>query len=333
MKTKYIKNMVTFIFFFILFGSTIKAESSSCKVLVVMSYEETNPWCQEIKEGIDSILADYCEIKYFYMNTKRNIKGGPKKAKEAFTLYKKLQPDGVIAADDPVQSMFVVPYLKNKVKTPVMFNGVNAESDQYGYPASNISGILERSHTRESIAFAKQLIPSINTVGFIARDSLSGRSIQKQVQNESDTYPAKLIDFKLVKTIKQALTVIKDYREKADLIGAFATNGLLDDNGNPLDNKQVTNIITKAFGKPMIGANKFHVRFGALCSVIKTGQTQGRVAAEMLLKAMQGTPVSDLPITVNKHGKRMINATVMRSLGIEPKRRMLIGAELVKTTE
>jgi len=40
-------------------------EATSCKVLVVMSYEEDNPWCVEIKEGIDSVLASTCEVKYF----------------------------------------------------------------------------------------------------------------------------------------------------------------------------------------------------------------------------------------------------------------------------
>jgi len=53
----------------------------------------------------------------------------------------------------------------------------------------------------------------------------------------------------------------------------------------------------------------------------------------MLVKAMDGTPVSQIPIRVNKYGKRMLNVSVMQSLGIRPKRRAIIGAELIKTTE
>ena len=36
------------------------------KVLVVMSYEEDNPWCKEIREGIESVLSTSAELEYFY---------------------------------------------------------------------------------------------------------------------------------------------------------------------------------------------------------------------------------------------------------------------------
>ena len=304
-----------------------------CKILVVMSYEEINPWCQEIKEGIETVLTNRCETQYFYMNTKQNIKAGPQKAKEAYDLYLRLRPDGVIAADDNAQSMFVVPYLKDKVKTPIMFCGVNDDATKYGYPATNVSGILERSFISESIAFAKQLIPSINTVGFIAKDSPSGQAILKQVENESHTYIAKLTDFKLVQTIPETLVAVDGFKKTSDLLFVDATNGILDADGKPLNNKNVTQIITKAFGKPVIGANDFHVQYGALCAVIKSGQSQGKIAADMLVKALNGTPIEQIPISVNKYGKRMMNVSVMKSLGIRPKRRALIGTHLVKTTD
>jgi len=87
-------------------------ESKKFKVLVVMSYEEDYPWDQDIKAEIDSVLAETCEIRYFYMNTKRDLGGGPGKAEEAYALYRQFQPDGVIAADDDAQAMFVVPYTR-----------------------------------------------------------------------------------------------------------------------------------------------------------------------------------------------------------------------------
>jgi len=308
-------------------------EAASYKILVVMSYEEENPWCIQIKEGIDSVFAGDSEIKYFYMDTKKNFEGGGRKAKDAYEVYKRFRPDGVIAADDNAQSMFVLPYLKDKVKTPVMFCAVNEAPEKYGYPASNVSGVLERDFIGESIAFAKQLVPSINTVGFLAKDSPSGRAILKQVEIESDTYLAKFAGFKLVKTIKETLAVLEDYEKRSDALFITSTNGILDTDGKSLDNEQVTKIVAKFYKKPLIGANDFHVRYGVLCAVIKSGNAQGRVSAEMLLKAIKGTPVNHIPITLNKYGKRMLNVTVMNELEIRPKRRVLVGTELVKTSE
>ena len=316
-----------------LFFNIPMIEAASYKILVVMSYEEENPWCIQIKEGIDSVFTGDGEIKYFYMDTKKNFEDGVRKAKEVYELYKRFRPDGVIAADDNAQSMFVLPYLKDKVKTPVMFCAVNAEPEKYGYPASNVSGVLERDFISESIAFAKQLVPSINTVGFLAKDSPSGRAILKQVEIESDNYLAKFAGFKLVKTIKETVAVLDEYKKTCDAIFITSTNGILDTNGNPLDNEQVTKAIIKLYNKPLIGANDFHVRYGVLCAVVKSGNAQGRMSAEMLLKAIKGTPIKHIPITVNKYGKRMLNVTVMKELGIRPKRRVLVGTQLVKTSE
>ena len=316
-----------------IFFNVPAAGAASYKVLVVMSYEADNPWCMQMKEGIDSVFAGNSKIKYFYMDTKKDFNGGGRKAQEAHELYQRLQPDGVIAADDNAQSMFVLPYLKEKVNTPVMFCAVNADPEQYGYPASNVSGILERAFIRESIAFAKQLVPSINTVGFLTKDSPAGRAIRKQVENESDTYLTNVAGFQLVKSIKETLVVLAEYQKTADALFISATNGILDDDGNSLDNLQVTKIVAKLFKKPLIGANDFHVKYGVLCAVVKSGKAQGKIAAEMLQKAMNGTPIEQIPVTKNKYGKRMLNVTVMKELGVRPKRRVLVGTELVKTSE
>lgn len=196
-----------------------------------------------------------------------------------------------------------------------------------------MTGILERNFIGESIAFAKQLIPSIRTVGFLAKESPSGRAVLKQVESEYRDYLAEVTEFKLVETIQKALSEIEVFKKTSDLLFVDATNGILDTEGKPLTNKQVTQILAKAFRKPMIGANDFHVQNGVLCAVVKSGRAQGRIAAEMLIQMMNGTPASEIPIRVNKYGKRMLNVTVMQSLGIRPRRRALIGTELIKTTQ
>ena len=331
MKTNTINSPVTVILLCISFLYPATVLPAGFNVLVVMSYEQDNPWCQEIKKGIDSVLSGNSEITYFYMDTKINREGGEKKASEAYALYQKIQPDGVITADDNAQQMFVLPYLKNKVKTPVMFSGVNADAEKYGYPASNVSGILERGHIRESIAFAKQLVPSINTIAFVVSDSPSGRALLKQVNAESDTFPAKVDSFNLATDTDQLVSYSQALNNQSDAVYTDSLVGLKDKNGIPQSHKDVLNLLLTTYDKPVIGANQYHVEQGALCSVIKTGQEQGETAAEMLLKAMQGTPVGEIPITRNYKGKRVINATTMKSLGIIPRPVVLLGAELLKT--
>lgn len=46
------------------------AGAAEFKVLVVMSYEVDNPWVQEIRAGVESVLAPLSDILYFHLNTK-----------------------------------------------------------------------------------------------------------------------------------------------------------------------------------------------------------------------------------------------------------------------
>ena len=313
-------------------GAPVAAQTPLYKVLVVMSYEPEFLWAQDTMDGINSALAGKADIRFFHMDTKKNFEGGPAKAQEAYALYQEWQPDGVIAADDDAQKMFVVPYLKDKVNTPVMFCGVNGEAETYGYPALNVSGILERYHFAETIHFARQIDPSIKTVGFMFKFSPTADAAERQVQQETDTYPVKVVGFKKPKTLAEALAMIEELKQaQCDFLCIDALQGLKDDQGNPMVEEEIFPIIIKAFGKPVSGSSRFQMKFGVLCSVIKTGQEHGRVAGEMLLKAMQGTPMSELPITVNKEGKRLINVDALKTLGIKPKPHVLQGVEFIKT--
>lgn len=303
------------------------------KVLVVMSYEEHNPWCKEIKEGIDAVLSETSDITYFYMDTKVDLEGGAAKAKEAFALFEDLRPDGVITADDNAQHMFVLPYLYDKTEAPVMFCGVNADADRYGYPNAHISGILERGHIRESIAFSKQMVPSIENVVFIARNSPSGKALSQQVEEESESFPARKIGVHLLDSIDDIAEFEAGIREQYDAIYIDSLEGIQDTQGRALSNMEAIELLASTFRKPIIGANQYHVEQGALCAVVKTGQEQGKTAAEMLLKAMQGVPIPELLVSRNFRGKRIINVTAMEQLDIKVRPIVLLGATLIKTGE
>ncbi|MCW8886468.1 MAG: hypothetical protein OQK12_14630 [Motiliproteus sp.] len=301
------------------------------KVLVVFSYEQDFYWTKEIRQGIESVLADKAKITYFHMDTKDNLAGGKQKASQAYELYRQLQPDGVITADDNAQHMFVVPYLRDKVDTPVMFSGVNAEPQKYGYPASNVSGILERGHIRESIAFLKQFSPAINNIGFIAKDSPSGRAVFEQIERESGSYAVDVCDRKLVKYKEDLISVGNDFKQRCDAVYVDGLGGLTDDQDNKITHRHILDLLDRHYQGPVLGANRYHVEQGALSAVIKTGQEQGQRAAEMLLKAMEGTPIMKLPISRNFKGRRILNVSTMKMLGIQPRAITLRGAELVRT--
>ena len=308
-------------------GSTLAADF---KVLVVMSYEEDNPWVREIREGIDGVLLPAAEITYFHMNTKANRDGGPARAEEASALFKSLQPNGVITADDDAVAMFILPYLKDKTATPVMFNGVNAAAEKYGFPNAHVFGVLEPAHARESLAFIKQILPSVRKACFMTADVPPGRALRSQVDAEKATYPISTSDFHLIRDNQQLEGLGKSLNANCDLLFVDSLEGILDRNGKTQTNKDVFPLIQRIFNKPILGANRYQVEQGALAAVVKTGQEQGERSAEMLLQAMRGKSVSSLPVTQNSRGQRVINVSALERMGIMPQPSVLRGAALVR---
>lgn len=313
--------------------ATAQAQTERYKVLVVMSYEEDNPWCQEIREGIEGVLAEVADIDYLYMDTKVDPAGGGRKAAEALQRYKASAPDGVITADDNAQRLFVEPHLKNQVDTPVMFCGVNADPAKYGFPADNVSGVLERGHVRESIAFVRQFSPQVQRVGFVVRNSPSGRALREQVQAEQSEYRADVSGFHLIDSIEQLQGMGEELQANHDVLYVDSLEGMPASGGKALSNRDVLMVLSELFPKPILAGNQYQVEQGAMSAVVKTGQEQGEGAARQLLAAMRGTPVEDIPISRNFRGRRVINVSTLERLKITPRPIVLRGATLVRTAQ
>ena len=301
------------------------------KVLVVFSYEKNYLWDVEIREEIEKVFSSSAELTFFYMNTKVALENGSEKAAEAFALYQKMQPDGVIAVDDNAQSMFVVPYLKNRVSTPVMFCGVNAKPEAYGYPAKNVSGILERYHFEETISFNRQIAGKTETFALMVNESPLADLMARELKAEKDKLSAEMVAFLRPTTLPQAINMVQNVRDKVDLLMLLTLKGLVDASGKPVSDSESIAKVVKAFNKPTAATATFVVKNGALSGVLTTGQEQGKMAATMLLRAMHGVPMDQLPVTRNYRGKRMINVTTMKSLDITPDPLALRGAKLVRS--
>jgi ABC-type uncharacterized transport system substrate-binding protein len=307
-------------------------EAADCKVLAVMAFQSDFFRMEEIQAGIDEVLGGACEVQYVYLNALSEPQNIEARAKEAYAVFQELQPNGVIATNDEAQAYFVAPYLKDQTETPVIFCDINEAPQTFGYPTEQISGILRRPPVGEAIVFARQLAPDINTVGILFAEEATSEALAKQISAERDTYAADVLEPSYVNTFDAAIATAGELKNQCDalFIGPIASL-LVDAAGNPLPMPQLVTAVAQEFGKPTITIWDIVVRSGALCAVSDFGQEQGQVAAEMLQQAMAGTPMSELPVTKNQYGQRILNKTVLKTLGITPSRRVLVGTELVET--
>ena len=239
-----------------------QVSAAQFKVMVVLSYDRQFAWERDIVEGILSVLGESSDIQYVEMNTKADFAGGQQKAQEAYALYQQFQPDGIITADDNAISMFVLPYIKDKVKTPVIFCGVNAEPEKYGFPASNVSGVLERTHYLSSLALAKQLVPTLKTYSFMEKKDPSAEENLKQLKKQIPADEFRFVEAKMPVTLKEALAMATELNAQSDALIMSTLTGLLDDNGKALTDETAVPLVNQAFGKPVLGTMDSQVAMG-----------------------------------------------------------------------
>ncbi|GAJ18072.1 unnamed protein product, partial [marine sediment metagenome] len=64
---------------------------------------------------------------------------------------------------------------------PFVFAGMNGEPGDYGFPADNITGVLERGHVNESMELLKRLVPSLTRAAIITDNSPTSQAFISRV--------------------------------------------------------------------------------------------------------------------------------------------------------
>ncbi len=324
--------------FFLLLNCLLWTGTASCqstpdkfKVLVVLSYGAEFSWTHKILSQLEQTLGSSCELHYFYFHTITAPERLQTEAAEAFALYRQLQPNGVIAVDDSAQANFVVPYLKNSVATPVIFCGVNEALDLYGYPATNVSGVHSQLFLEESLALSRQLAGALTSFAVMTTDNPLAALFYAQILREHPEMAKHMVAFETPLTLSEAVSTAKDLHNRADALFLISLNGLTDENGHQIKGQDAIAATVDAFDKPTFSIFSFIIEEGALSGVVSSIEEEVRLAGDMLLKAMRGTPMDQLSVTQNYRGYRMINVSTLKKLGIQPDPLVLRGAELVRT--
>ena len=280
---------------------------NSKKVLLIFSYHSEYAWVQEEERGAEDILGNKgIAIEKFYMDTKRNTsrEWGEKAADNAVKKIEAFKPDVVMVFDDNACDLVAKQYIGAKL--PFVFCGMNGEPEDYGFPAENITGVLEREFYDESIELLKKLAPNVKKVAMLFDESNTSKKAISQLKNTdlhiemSEIFSTN--DFHEWKAKVQAL------QTRVDALGVIAYHTLKDkDAKTSLPMEAVLNWTLENSTLPDFSINDFTVRDGVLCGVVQSGYTQGKVAAEITLRVLNGESPADIPVIAPREGITLVN--------------------------
>lgn len=281
------------------------------EIVFVDSYHADYAWSAGITRGIEQALADSGHtLSIVRMDTKRN-KGEEFKveaAKKALEFINEKDPDVVIACDDNAAKYLIVPHLKDTDR-PVVFCGLNWDASGYGFPAKNVTGMVEVASLDELVSMLV-LTGKGDRVGMIGSETASER---KTLANIEKTFGDKinLVESAFVKDFDEFKKAYVDIQSKVDVL-FFSNKAGIDG----WDDKAAAAFVEANTTIPTGSIQPFMQDFVTLVFG-KVAEEQGKWSANAAMDIIGGKKVSDIPVVTNKEGVMIINARIAQASGVE----------------
>ncbi|QDU70586.1 ABC transporter substrate-binding protein [Mucisphaera calidilacus] len=215
-----------------------------------------------------------------------------------------------------------------------MFCGVNAEASKYGFPADNVTGILERPHLGQAINMFRKINPGARSIAILGDDSPTMDATIAYCKTQKTPLPVTAFD--QPSDFDAWKATVASYKGKVDAIvmqnyHTVKRSAGGEENMEPADVMRWT---TENAGIPVIGLMTFNLELGSLCGIAEYGSEHGFMAASIAREMIQkGKTARDYPITKAKEGIVMLNLRQAEYLRIRVPYALIKTAKLIVKPE
>jgi ABC-type uncharacterized transport system substrate-binding protein len=290
------------------FSIPTEASDSGKKVLFIDSYHKGYAWSDGVTNGVKSVIdGKHITLKIVRMDTKRHPSEDFKKeaALKLKDVVENFKPDVVIASDDNASKYLIVPYFKGS-DLPFVFCGVNWDASGYGFPTSNVTGMIEVTPVPQLLEQLKPYAKG-DRVGFLGPDILTAR---KEAENYKKIFGITVREY-YAKNFDDWKKGFKELQKSVDILLLASDGGLYSDKASEMKSFVEANTTVPT------GASYDFMAPYVLLDFAKVAEEQGSWAAHAALKILDGTSPADIPVVKNKEGKLIINMRIAKALGVD----------------
>ncbi|MGO9377722.1 MAG: ABC transporter substrate binding protein [Dissulfurispiraceae bacterium] len=288
-------------------------------VLVLNSYHKGLSWTDNIVKGVESALQpEYgnLEMNFEYMDTKRYYSEPYlERLYEAYKIkYAKVRFDVIIACDNDALN-FITKYRNDLfVGTPVVFCGINDFQDSMVWDPSMVTGVVEDTDIKSTLDIAFKLFPEATQVFVIDDKTTTGIAMKHEVLQVQPDFQKKakfifLEDFDIPELKQQVKNIPPD-----SIILLLLVNR--DKTGNFFTYEESLAFVYSEARAPIFSVWEFYLGGGMVGGMLTSGYYQGKTAAEMALRILNGEKVSNIPVVRTSPNKYMFDYSQLRRFGI-----------------
>jgi len=295
------------------------------KCLYVSSYHQGDAWSDEIEVSIRSTLSGHCELHMVDMDTDPNK--SPEFIFESTNRIIKTiedwRPDVVITLDDPAARHLIAPHYRDD-EIPFVFCGVNWTVDEYRFPYSNVTGMVEVAPVKTMLKEAFELSGQGRRAYFIGSNSVAEKKNFSRIQSIANefnihidaTYASNLTQW------KSALVESANYD-----FAILGSNADIKD----WDNNEASDAALELTTKLTVTNNKWMMPYSTF-GFTKLASEQGNWAASVAIKILNGVSPGEIPIASNKKWDLWVNETILDKLQLRLTASLLRKAKRLQTS-
>jgi len=297
-----------FLVLVMIFSFTQKAFAWTC--VYVSSYHKGYAWSDGIERALRDELEGRCDLIQFNMDTKRNKDELYKiqKAREIADKIKQIKPDVLIVSDDNAAKYLIVPYFRGG-KTPVVFSGINWTVKEYGFPARNVTGMIEVAPVSPMLEWARKLTQQGKKGLYIGANTLTETKFLKQVVKVAADMDM-IIDGMLVDTLEAWQ---KAFQQATDVnfIILGSPSGIVDWDIN------LAEVIVRKSAEKLTLTNYDWMMPIAMLGFVEIPEEHGRWSAKVSIAIQGGLPIQRIPIIPSRKWEVYENPQLLKLAGIK----------------
>ena len=318
------KVLLVIVVFFInalLYARYAKGKSyNNDRVLFISSYSYAWDTVQCQIEGIKKGIAPGVTVDYEFMDTKRFSSDA-----DLDNFYKGLkyrlsevEPYDVVILGDDAALEFGIKYQDELFdKIPLVYEGINNEElAKKAVKDPYITGVIEKLSVQENIDFACKLFPETKNVIIVLDDSVTGKAVNRTFYSYKDKYPD--LEFSDINTSQMDSEEIREeiasLKEGSILIYVVMTE---DAGGRQYTDAESIEFIYGYSKVPVFKMVEGGLGDGILGGNFVSMRMSGKIAAQVAVKILNGTPVKNFNTVIKSPNIFCIDENVMRNYGID----------------
>jgi len=291
-------------------------------VLVIHSYHKEMQWVDEIEQAIEQTLIDArgttIDIQVEYMDSKRFSDSEYYNLLTAVWRFKyvKNKPDVLIVCDD--NALNLVLDIREEIFSgiPIVFCGINYYDPNVFLKIDNITGVVEAYDLDGTLNIIKRLLPDQRDLYIINDSTLTGIANKARIEEIAYRF-ANHFTFTYSGNVSiGTLSKVVSTLPESSVILLMTFNR--DAEGLTFRYRDAIQAIWSSSDRPIFGVWSFYLGRGLLGGSLVNGNSQGKTAADLALKILNGSPAASLPVIKESPNLPMFDYNELKRFSISP---------------